>query len=41
MTSPNFGWISRIIYQMVAVQKELQILKQLILMNKVQGQIIL
>ena len=40
MTSPNFGWIFRIIYQMVAVQKELQNLKKVILRNKAQSEII-
>ena len=40
MTSPNFAWIFSQIYQMVVVQKELQNLKQFILMNKAQGEII-
>ena len=40
MTSPNFGWIFSLIYQLVVVQKELQNLKQVILMNKAQGEII-
>ena len=40
MTSPNFGGIFSSVSQMVVVQKELQNLKQVILMNKVQGEII-
>ena len=40
MTYPNFGWIFSQIYQLVVVQKELQNLKRVSLMNKAQGEII-